>query len=176
MDDFLFATNSQKVLRFFLDANSELYDRVIIEKKTGLSKAGVNLALHELSSLGLIAKDIKAKVFIYKLEFGNIIVKQLKVMRTAAMLASLMNKIKPYAGKIILFGSASRGENLPDSDIDLFILTRQEEAVRRLVKSGKLKNKLQLIIKTPLEFSNLKKADPYFYEEINRGITVWEQI
>lgn len=176
MEKILFATNTQKTINFFIEAGHDWYGRAIIEKKTGLSKAGANLALKELMLYKLIARQSKAGAFIYQLNDGNVLVKQFKVLKILAKISALLDKLKPLSQKIIIFGSSSRGENTTDSDIDLFVLTRGETEVKKIIKVSRLGNKIQLIVKTASELESLKKNDPYFFNEIDRGITVWQKI
>lgn len=176
MEKILFATNTQKTINFFIEAGHDWYGRAIIEKKTGLSKAGTNFALKELMFYKLITRQKKAGAFIYQLNDGNVLVKQIKVLKVLAKISALLEKLKPLSQKIVLFGSSSRGENTTDSDIDLFILSRNEAEIRKIVKASRLSDKVQLIVKTASELESLKKNDPYFFNEIDRGITVWQKI
>lgn len=174
MEKIIFATNTQKVLNFLISAQNREIERSVIEKKTGLSKAGVNFALKELVKFRLATKTIKGITYLYKVDFSHPIIKQLKILKTIIKINPLIQKIHSLSNKVILFGSASRGENLPDSDIDLFILTRSAESIREIIKKDKTAKKIQFIFKTPTELSKLKDNDPYFYNEIDRGIILWE--
>lgn len=174
MDNIFFSTNPQKVLDFFISSENGQFERAEIEKATGLSKAGVNLALNELVWAGLVKRSARGRTYLYEADSSNPVVKQLKILKTAYLMLPLIKKIQPYAEKIVLFGSAARGENLPDSDIDLFILTREAGAIKIIVSKNKVFRKIQLILKTPLEFSQLQEKDPYFYKEIDRGIILYE--
>lgn len=174
MEKIIFATNTQKALNFLISAHNGEIERAEIEKKTGLSKAGVNFALKELVQSGLIAKTEKGKVYLYNADFSHPAIKQLKALKTIIKIFPLIKKIKPLAQKIILFGSSGRGENLPESDIDLFILTRNAETIKNIIKKNKSAKNIQCIFKTPMELAGLQKQDPYFYQEIDRGIALWE--
>ncbi|MEA3463767.1 MAG: nucleotidyltransferase domain-containing protein, partial [Patescibacteria group bacterium] len=85
----------------------------------------------------------------------------------------LIKKIKDDCINIVLFGSASRGEQTANSDIDLFILTHDPEAIKS--KIAKIKNKLiiQPIIKTPNQWSELEIKEPEFYNEVKQGIKLF---
>lgn len=146
-----------------------------IQKSTFLSKSGTHLALNKLSKLALIEKEQKGKTYLYRVNFSSPIVKQFKVLENLIEYSSSIEKLKPLSQKIILFGSASRGENLPNSDIDLFVVTHNPEEVKKIIEKDKLKDKLQPIIRSPLEYTNLEKKDPVFYQEIERGIILWEK-
>ena len=68
----------------------------------------------------------------------------------------------------------SRGENLPDSDVDFLILTHNKKEILKILKPFK-KLLLKPIIKTPFEFESLKENDSIFYSEIIRGIILFEK-
>jgi hypothetical protein len=46
--------------------------------------------------------------------------------------------------------------------------------VRELIKKHSLNRKFQLVIRTPLKFAEMKNKEPVFFEEVSRGITLWE--
>jgi len=56
----------------------------------------------------------------------------------------------------------------------LFILSNDQEGVGKLIKGHPLNKKLQLVVRTPLKFQEMKDKEPVFFEEILRGITLWE--
>ena len=97
-----------------------------------------------------------------------------RVIETITQINDLLKKIKPLASKIILFGSSSRGENTPDSDIDLLIISRNNDLSLKQIKKHRSKRKIQSIIYTNLSFMEKKKTDPIFYEQVNKGIVLWE--
>jgi predicted nucleotidyltransferase len=74
----------------------------------------------------------------------------------------------------VLFGSTGRGEDRKNSDIDLFILANNPPAVNKALSAIKFSRNIQAIVKTPVEFSDLKGTDSFFVNEIERGITLWE--
>ncbi|GAH98858.1 unnamed protein product [marine sediment metagenome] len=112
-------------------------------------------------------------MYFYTTQVNNPLIKQLKILKNMARLSPLVKKLKDLSQKIILFGSWSRGENLKDSDIDLCLLTNSAEEVQQIVKKSSLRNKLQLIIRTPTGFAELEKKDPVFFKEIDRGIVLF---
>ena len=80
-----------------------------------------------------------------------------------------VDKIKRNCKEIILFGSAARGEQTADSDIDLFILTHDPECVKKEFAECKQKMLFSPIIKTPNQWSELEIKEPEFYNEVKRG-------
>lgn len=173
--EIFFNTNKQKALKFLAQNPSQFLMASEIIKNTKISKAGANIALRELVKAGLVKRSIKGKTHLYQVDFHDPLVKQFKVIGSIVELYPLIKKLQKISQQIILFGSISRGENLEDSDIDLFILTRAEEEVGKAITKFNRHNKIKAILKNTSSFAKLEREDPTFYQEIQRGITLWEQ-
>lgn len=175
MKDIIFvSTNSQKILSYLVCHSDQEFLAGEIEKKLHLSKGGVNQSLRKLSLRGLIKREKKGSIFIYAANNVNNAVKQFKVMITVDTLNFLIEKIKKYSKKIILFGSSARGEDISGSDIDLFILSNNPNCIMSILNKIKFPKKIQPIIRTPLDFTEMETTEPVFHGEIIRGITLWE--
>lgn len=174
MNDTLTSTNAQKVLDFLIQNPGRQFLANEIEKAAKISRAGVNFSLRKLAKEKLVIREKKAKIYLYSVDHADPVIKQLKVLRAVTFLKPLLCKVKKLSEKIILFGSCARGENIPKSDIDLFILTNSQEEVRGFIRKHNLNKKFQLIIRTPLKFVEMENKEPVFFEEISRGITLWE--
>lgn len=174
MNNTLTSTNAQKVLDFLIQNPGRQFLANEIEKAAKISRAGVNFSLRKLAKEKLVIREKKAKIYLYSVDYTDPVIKQLKVLRTVVFLKPLLCKVKKLSEKIILFGSCARGENIPKSDIDLFILTNSQEEVRGFIKKHSLNKKFQLVIRTTLKFVEMKNKEPVFFEEVSRGITLWE--
>lgn len=168
------STAEQKILNFLAQNSGKSFFDKEVAQKTRLSRGATNKALRDLAKSGLFIKEKKGRMNFYQANINNPLVKEFKVLRNVIQLFPLVKKLKRVSEKIILFGSASRGENYKDSDIDLFVLTHNKEEVKKIIRKSKRKL-LQLIIKNPTEFVALEKRDPIFYQETTRGITLWEK-
>ncbi|MFH1305159.1 MAG: nucleotidyltransferase domain-containing protein [Candidatus Omnitrophota bacterium] len=172
--DILIATNAQKVLHFLLSRLLEDFLETEIQQATKLSKSGINYALRALVKTDYISRHKRGKAYFYQLNRSNLIVKQLKIIETIAHLNGLLEKLKPLCSKIILFGSSSRGEDTPDSDIDLLIISRSKGLVIDQIKKSKSGREIQPVICTNVEFLEKAKTDPVFHEQANRGLVTWD--
>ena len=76
--------------------------------------------------------------------------------------------------KIILYGSVSRGEDTPDSDVDLFIVSSNPERVSLILKKKMTGRKIQAVIKTPSEIPDFSEKEKVYYHEIQKGIVLKE--
>jgi len=170
----LVATNAQKALHFLIGHPVKGLLEGEIQKATKLSKSGVNYALRDLVAANFLSRAKRGKAFFYTLNHKSIIVKQLKIIETLTQLNLLLKRLGPLTSKIILFGSSSRGENTLDSDIDLLIISRNKDLVLEQIKKINNKRKIQSIIYSNLNFIEKKKTDPVFYEQVIKGIVLWE--
>lgn len=171
----LFFTNNQKILSFLIqNPEKEYFDREI-SRLTGVSRAGANFALRDLAKEGLISREKRGRMYFYKVSSNNILITHLKILQNIVFLDHLVEKLKKVSLKIILYGSASKGENAADSDIDIFIMTRNPDEVEEVIFKDKLREKIEYVANTPNDFISLKKKNPVFYKEIEKGIILWEE-
>ena len=162
IDELFFDTNKQKVLKFLAQNPSQSLMASEIIKNTNISKAGANIALRELVKVDLIKRSIKGKTHLYQVDFHNPLVKQFKVIEAVVELYPLIKKLNGLSQQIILFGSASRGENLEDKAFpreNLFIFPfflQSSNLVLLFISLPKNYSSLYLLIKSrifPFQFS-----------------------
>ncbi len=168
-------TNTLKILGYLVEHPGREFIEKEIQKATSISKGGVNSALRELAQKKLVQRKRRGRMYLYTTRVSNPFIRQLKVLKNIAQLWPLVKRIRTVSQEIILFGSWSRGENLKDSDIDLCVLTNSAEEVEQIVKKSSLRNKLQLIIRTPTGLAELEKQDPVFFKEIDRGLVLFSK-
>ena len=171
----LFFTNCQKILSFLIqNPDKEYFDREVA-KLTGVSRAGTNFALRELAEKGLILREKRGRMYFYKAQSNDILIKYLKIVQNIVSLRYLTEKLKKLSLKIVLYGSAAKGENTTESDIDVFILTRTPDEVEKIIFKDKLREKIQYVAHTPNDFIKSKKRNPIFYKEIEKGLVLWQE-
>ena len=173
--DVFSATNSLKILSFLVDNLGRELLSSEIQEATSMSRAGVYIALRELIKQKLVLKTQKGKFIMYFVVYDEPVIKQFKILKNVLLLKFALLKFKPLSKKIVLYGSASRGEDTPNSDIDLFMLSKEPEAIKVILPSLKLKRKIQVVIKSPSEWADFKETEKVFYEEVSRGIVLWEE-
>lgn len=173
--DIFGATNSLKVLSYLAEHPDREFLCSEIQKAISISRAGVYIALGELSRQNLISKIKRGKLLFYSIIYDDSAIKQFKVLKNVLSLRPLVSKLKPLSKKIVLYGSTSRGENDPTSDIDLFILSQEPEEAKKVIISTKTRQKIQAVIKTPSELPDFEKKEKVYHAEVDRGITLWER-
>jgi len=112
----------------------------------------------------------------YRLNISNPVVKQFKVLVNVSALHELLNHLKPNSRRIVLFGSCAQGTNVRESDIDLYILSSEKGIIKKIINDFNQKHvrKISPIVVDVNELIRLKKDDRPLYENIERGIILWE--
>lgn len=118
-----------KVARVFFNEPTEDHYLKEISRKAGLSHTSVKKHLQELQQMGIIETEEerrgKRSYPIYRSMVEERVYKNLKKidvlhrLETSELLDHLEQKFSPNC--IVLFGSASRGEDVEESDVDLFL-------------------------------------------------------
>lgn len=174
MFDHIFATSYGRVLRFLARHSGQSFYEREIGEATGLSRSAVNLAARSLYQAGLLQKKRRGRMNFYAANDRHPFVRQFKVLDTIASLEGLLHRLRPLARRIILFGSCAQGMDTAESDVDLFILTADRDAVRAVLRENRTGRALQAVIADLQELAELKEKDAAFYAEIQRGLVLWE--
>lgn len=173
--DIISSTMAQKILDFLCQNPYQAFYGAQIASKVHISKGGTNQELHKMAKLGLLKAERKGRMIFYRVDSKSALVKQFKVLRNITALQRLVEKITPHSERIVLFGSCAHGEDSEESDIDIFVVSGDKEKIRRLVLAERIKREIQLVVKSPQEYISFDKKDPVFYEQIKKGIVLWER-
>ncbi|MDG6924937.1 MAG: nucleotidyltransferase domain-containing protein [Nitrososphaerota archaeon] len=150
-----------------------------VARTSRVSVGKTNQVLKALEENELVTKEHVGKVDLYRYNLADAAARSLKVFFNASDLRVLTKSLRSLNGtsKVVLFGSCAEGTDTKDSDIDVFILTQNKgEATAAVQRVGRsLERKLSPIILDALEFSKLKKDDLPFYEQVSRGMTLWQR-
>jgi len=156
-----------RLLKVFLfRPNMEAHQAEVVSA-SGLSRMTVTRLLNTFEKSGILKVSKKGDLKLYSIVEGHPIIKQLKIFINVT---DILMQVKGLSGKgveIYLFGSAARGEDTEDSDIDLLIISSLKKDI--IFKAlGKLRYNLNRevnpIVYTPMEYSKLPETDKAFYE------------
>jgi predicted nucleotidyltransferase len=145
-----------------------------IAKIMNKSVGGTHKTLKSLKEMDFIKENKSGKNIYYQINQMNPSIKNFKIFMTINELTTLVNKLKEISEKIILFGSCANGDDTSDSDIDLLILTNEKEKVNKKILNTKFNRKIQAVVVNTGELMKIKEKDKGFYQEINKGITLWD--
>lgn len=173
--DFITPTLMQVLELFFSDPMGEYHEREVM-RRTRVSKGSANKMLRLLAREGFLLRQGRGRIVLYRLNTKEPAARQFKILVNVFGLRPLVGGLKDHARKIILFGSCAEGTDVKDSDIDVLVLTSEKDIVRRKVSefSRKGERKIAPIIVGANELVRLKNRDKPLYENIERGITLWE--
>jgi len=157
-------------LKEFLDNPQKKFHMRGIGRSIKLAPTSVRLHINRLIKEGLV-KEKKDDVFKYfianfdneKFRFYKKINTLIKIQESG-LIEYLNDKLSP--GTIILFGSAAKGEDLANSDLDLFIQAKSKALALDKYEQS-LKRKVQCFM-----YTSLNKAPKELRNNIINGIKI----
>lgn len=160
---------------FFSDPMQEYHEREVV-RRTGVSKGSANKILRILAGHGFLTVQRKGRMVFYKLNLKDPSTRQFKILSNVCSLKELLERLQRYSRRIVLFGSCAQGTDVKGSDVDLMVLTYQKNAVRKEINrfNSKEKKRVAPIIVDANELVKMKREDGALYENIERGISLWE--
>lgn len=172
--DFITPTMLKVLYMFHEHPMQEVHEREVV-RRTGISEGSANNMLRKLSEVGILERNVKGRMVFYSLNLKNALSRQLKILFNVYSLNELVNKLKQYSKKIILFGSCSEGTDTDESDIDLFILTNDRGKITSEINAyQEIERQISPVIVNSTEFVELRKNDKPLYDRILKGLSLWE--
>jgi predicted nucleotidyltransferase len=168
--------NTEKIINFLADYPSRQFFTKEISGKTKISLGGAHNSLKDLVKEKMVFVEQRGNMKFFQINLHNPAVRQTRMALAVNKLSGIVEKIKEYSKEIILFGSASRGEQSAESDFDLFVLTNNRKEVEKIIKKERKKLPINTVIKTPNEWGEMEIKEPEFYLEVKKGIKLYEQI
>ncbi len=172
---FKITKNNQKIINLLADYSNRQFFTKEIADQLKISLGGAHNSLKELTENKIIIMESKGNMKFFQINIQNSLVKQLRVAFVTENLSAIIKKIEKYSKEIILFGSNARGEQTRESDIDLFILSNTPSEVQEAIKKYNKKLLINPVIKTPNEWGEMEIQEPEFYNEVKKGIILYEQ-
>ncbi|MDP2938548.1 MAG: nucleotidyltransferase domain-containing protein [Candidatus Omnitrophota bacterium] len=165
--------SEQIILKFFATHSGATLYESEIAKSIQISAGSANQSLKELSKKEMVSLEKRGNMNFYSLNLDNPLVRQFKITQTISELNSLINKLKPLSKRVILFGSCAEGIDTENSDIDIAIVSQEEQEVRKLIKQQKTTREIQSLIFNSKDFLALPDKDKPLYERIQKSIILW---
>jgi predicted nucleotidyltransferase len=162
-----------RILTFFLENPvQELYESEV-RKRTGASLGATNRYLKELAMEEVLLFNKKGSMNFYRLNRKSAVVKKVKVVHTLSLPAikALENLGKRLSVEVYVYGSAARGEDVEDSDLDILVIGKvKPDELEREMKPIRHKSTRQIRISlfTNQEWVKMRDKDPAFYERVDK--------
>ena len=160
----------QVIRQFLYKPYVEKYQTEVV-KESGLAYLTAVKCLNSLVSGSLLIESWKGGLKIYSLNRDSPVVKHLKILLDVS---TIYESVKGFAGQsfeLYIFGSAARGEDTEDSDVDMLIVgTIDERILVDITKklASVIGRKVNPLVKSPIEFAELSRTNAAFYESITR--------
>ncbi|MBI2343799.1 MAG: nucleotidyltransferase domain-containing protein [Deltaproteobacteria bacterium] len=138
-----------------------------------ISQSSIYNAIRALEKIGVLIREKNRDGF--SLNIDHAWLRYLMVADTLLTLQPLIQTLAPIAVKVLLFGSRATGQYTSTSDYDLFVVSARDREVRRKLSQSTLKRHVQLILKTPEEWLDLRHTEPEFYQSLQQGIVLWDR-
>ncbi|PIO03610.1 hypothetical protein COX85_00355 [Candidatus Micrarchaeota archaeon CG_4_10_14_0_2_um_filter_55_9] len=138
--------------------------------------------LDQLVKDGFLTSMQKGKMKFYRAHSKGPAMRSFKIFLTCMTLQPLRKELHLGSGanKMILYGSAARGEDTSSSDLDLLCVTQDKELTKKKISEevAKIEREAERIInityKTNVEYHREAEKNPAFHENVENGITLWE--
>lgn len=166
----------QNIIKLLADYPTQEFYGQEIADKVSCSKASASGILKTLENKKIIIKKTKGHMGFFQINTKSLDVKRFRIDSTLLRIKSILPKLEKVSQKIILFGSASRGEQTANSDIDLFILSKTKNEAKVAINKLSTDLNIKAIIKTAGEWSELEIKEPEFYQEIKNGIVLFTYV
>ncbi|MDI6917323.1 MAG: nucleotidyltransferase domain-containing protein [Thermoplasmatales archaeon] len=143
-----------------------------ISKMADVSVGSASNSLRVLYNHDFVTKNVVGRQTFYRINLDNPVSCQFKVLMNILSLSDIIEELKPYAERIILFGSASKGMNTPDSDFDLFIESENPMNIKEVLR--KYRNISPVIVEIG-KLQEFKTGNKALYENVKTGILLWRE-
>lgn len=147
-----------------------------IAKELKLGAGSVHQILKQFEEIGVVKSNRVGKTILYEMDKMNPLVKAFRVFDNLLDLDLLFWSLKPICRKIILFGSCATGTDTVCSDIDLFVVADEDEKdnVFNIISNYHSNREIKPVVVDTIELMELENNDKVFYNEIVKGIQIWE--
>ena len=159
------------LLVFFLRHPTKKAHQNDIKKEVKIAKATLIKWLNMLAKQGMIEFTEYGRTKVYSLNRGNTIIRRLKMLDNLLLLSGMKAIAEKHNSIVYLYGSAARGEDAEDSDIDILLIGKvnREDIIRDINRiSEKIQRNINVQIFSPLEWAQMAKKDAAFYERVEK--------
>jgi predicted nucleotidyltransferase len=165
-------TAQEAAFGLLLDAAPDPFTEAEVRAALGVPKTTAHVALSTLVRDGLIVEERVGRTGRYSANPADPLVKTLKTARAIRRAQWAIEPVRTRVDLVVLFGSASRGEDRADSDTDVLVVTDDVDAVLSELAQHPW---LQPVVMTPVKHMVSIAEDGTFAKETARGITIWER-
>jgi predicted nucleotidyltransferase len=154
--------------QFLYLPDNEKYQSEVV-RDSGLSYVTATKCLNQLVAHGFLKDSWRGGLKMYALNAGSPVVSQIKVLLNVAAIYDAIKDLADSHFELYVYGSAARGDDTLNSDVDLLIIGAIDEqtlaqVVRRI--ENKMKREVRPLVKSQVEYAELSRTDSAFYENL----------
>ena len=148
-----------------------------IARATSVSIGSANQTLNLLLNMGVVGREKKGQLYLYRVIAGSALVREFKKFENVLDLNGLVLSIRKVSNKIVLYGSCATGEDTSESDIDLFIISREKSRVLSEIRkeASVMKREIRTVIVSGDEYLLMRNKKEELLDELDKGIVLWEK-
>lgn len=152
------------------------YEREIA-RAVEASVGATNQTLKLLLNFGIVTREKKGQLYLYQVIDGNPLVREYKKFENILDISGLVIRIKDMCNKIVLYGSCAAGVDTIESDVDLFIISREKEKVLREIRkeAKSMKREIKPLIFSAEEYLSMRNKKEALLDEVDSGIVLYEK-
>ena len=162
-------TVSERVYAHLLDLAGEERTEAEVRAALGLTRSTCSAVLAHAARDGLVDSRRVGRTVLYRVNPLDPAVRQLKIAAAIRRAQVALRSVESSVDSAVLFGSASRGEDGPESDIDLLVVTSSVGEVREELDAHP---EIQAIVMTPVEHMRQIAEDATLVREAAGGIRI----
>ncbi len=145
-----------------------------LARRTKASVAGCHSAIVPLSDGGLVVPGRGGRNLYYHVDVTNPAIAHFKVFVNVIDLGVIVERLKPIASSVTLYGSCSTGRDTDKSDLDLLVLAMDKRAASEVMGTRIVGGRaLNPMILSPHELAEPRSKDRAFFDEVQKGIVLW---
>ncbi len=163
--------NLVRLLVFSLQHPTTELSQVEIRKRVKMARTTLIKWLAYFVKQDIILLKKVGPTNLYSLNREDSFVKQLKILQNLSLLINLKKTLSKHNVKLYLYGSAARGEDTENSDLDILVIGRvkKEEIIGEINKlSAGINRKISSVIFSDLQWSEMARKDKAFYERVEK--------
>ena len=152
------------------------YEREIA-RTVQVSVGATNQTLRLLLALGVVVRERRGQLYLYRIITGNPLVQEFKKFENILELTELVARLRKICHKVALYGSCAGGEDTIESDVDLFIVSDQREHVLRETRkeTKRIRREIRPVVVTVAEYLSMRNKKEVLLEEVDQGIVLYEK-
>lgn len=165
-------TAQEQVFGFLLDAAGDAATETAVRDALDLPKTTTHVSLSALVEQGLAVEERVGRTGLYSVDSDDPLVRTLKTARAIRRVQIVIRPLLNDLDLVILFGSAARGEDHRQSDVDVFVVAGNDQLVLTELARHQW---LQPVVKTSEGHMQLIAEAGTVAKEVARGITIWRR-